>query len=307
MRKLRLLTKTKIETIIKDWIESKDNVRKTTKLTYIKIITNKIYPYFKCYELNQKNIDLFLKKLSQDFENNLISYKYTCDIISIFKSIINFINLKFEVNFSYYITIRKKTFNNIKILMKKDQKTIIKTCMNDNTNKNLGILLALFCGLRIGEICALQWKDINFCKQTIIINKTLQRVFDINKSYIQITEPKTLSSIREIPINKLLINILKKLVKENDCFILTGKNKPLEPRNYRRYYYNFTKKLNISNHKFHNLRHTFATSCIEAGIDYKTVSELLGHSSINITMNTYVHISLDYKRKCLDKLTKYIE
>ena len=154
--------------------------------------------------------------------------------------------------------------------------------------------MALYTGIRIGEICALKWKDINFKNNTIIINKTLQRIYikeqNKNTSKIIISSPKT----------KYLLNIK---TDDND-YIIKGTIKYIETRSYRTYFNKLLNKLNIRKVNFHVLRHTFATNCIIAGIDCKTVSELLGHSSVNITLNLYVHPKIEEKMKCINIISK---
>lgn len=147
-------------------------------------------------------------------------------------------------------------------------------------------------------------EDIDFDKKIIKINKTLQRIYikDKNKSSskVIITNPKTINSSRIIPLNNDLINILNNEKSNNNYYILTNSIKYIEPRSYRYYFNNLLKKLNIKHFNFHSLRHTFATNCISLGIDYKIVSELLGHSNINTTLNLYVHPRIEDKRKCID-------
>jgi len=303
--------KLNFEAISIKWLQSKNRqIKKVTELSYYRILSRHIMPFFynkKLKELEQIDIDNFIDDINNKINYHVLSYKYAQDITCVFKSIIKFINNESSLNFiCKSICIKKTKHKRIDTYLKTEQQIIINECLANNDYKKTGILIALFCGVRIGELCAIQWKDINFEKETLSINKTIQRIYDYAGSYLKIDSPKTINSNREIPICRFLLRIIKKIKKEDDCYILTGKTHPMEPRNYRRFYDKFIQKLNIHRIKFHGLRHTFATTCIEAGIDYKTVSELLGHSSINITMNTYVHISLDHKRKCLEKLAKYL-
>ena len=168
--------------------------------------------------------------------------------------------------------------------------------------------MALYTGIRIGEICALKWKDINFKNNTIIINKTLQRIYikeqNKNTSKIIISSPKTKNGMREIPISKQITKYLLNIKTDDNDYIITGTIKYIEPRSYRTYFNKLLNKLNIRKVNFHVLRNTFATNCIIAGIDCKTVSELLGHSSVNITLNLYVHPKIEEKMKCINIISK---
>ena len=162
-------------------------------------------------------------------------------------------------------------------------------------------------GLRIGEICALKWKDINLEKRIIYVQATLERIYDENlkKTKVIIDKPKTKNSVRQIPISNKLYSILKPLKKkyEEEDFFLTGKSERyVEPRSYQYIYKRVLKKCKIQPHKFHCLRHSFASECINVGMDIKTLSEILGHANVNITLNIYVHSSYQTKKKYLEKI-----
>lgn len=142
------------------------------------------------------------------------------------------------------------------------------------TFKNLGIYICLSSGIRIGEICALTWKDINTDTGTISIRTTLQRIYVIENenrhTELVLDTPKTKHSIRDIPMTKDLLKMLKpiKKVVNNNFYVLTNDSKPTEPRTYRNYYVKLMKELDIPALKFHGLRHSFATRCIESNCDY---------------------------------------
>ena len=199
----------------------------------------------------------------------------------------------------------------IQTLSKQEQVILTQYIYLHLTPKNLGILFCMHTGLRIGELCAMQWKDINLESRTITVSKTLQRIFMQDASgktstKITITPPKTRNSVRVIPISSLLYPVLKHVQPKNpDIYLLTGKTTWTEPRTYRDYYNRLLKKLEIPHVNFHGLRHTFATRLIENGADYKTVSELLGHASVNTTMNLYVHPQMEQKRKAVELLNFY--
>lgn len=176
----------------------------------------------------------------------------------------------------------------------------------------LGVLLCLYTGLRIGEICALKWQDIDLVNQVIHVWKTLQRIKNPNgispKTIVIIDEPKSAKSIRDIPIPTFMLSQIAK-IKRNvnpDCYFLTCSLNYTEPRTYQYRYKTFLKHIGVTYKNFHVLRHTFATECIRLGIDVKTVSELLGHASVKITLERYVHSNMDMKRKQLEKLYAYV-
>lgn len=185
-----------------------------------------------------------------------------------------------------------------------EQRLIIDSIYETPNFWKFGIFLCLNSGLRIGELCALQWTDIDFQNRIVHINKTMQRVYNKQsepKTKILISTPKTRTSMREIPLSKNTMRLIGQLPSlDVSGYILTNSSKHMEPRTIRKHYNDFLKKLGIQPINFHCLRHTFATRCIENGADYKTVSELLGHSSINITLNLYVHPGISEKRKCVE-------
>ena len=213
----------------------------------------------------------------------------------------------FDLKFNYP---KSNNINHMYVLTKREQNILMEYVLNNINNKSIGILISLLLGIRIGELCALKWEDIDFKKKILHVNKTLQRIYikdiDKNLSKVIVSLPKTNSSNRDIPINKELLDILKTLKTNKEDYILTGNNKNTEPRVYRSYFNTVLKKNSIKRIKFHSLRHTFATNCISLGIDYKTISELLGHSNINTTLNLYVHPRLSQKKKCIEKIYKNV-
>ncbi len=178
------------------------------------------------------------------------------------------------------------------------------------TFRNLGVYICLSEGMRIGEVCALTWEDIDTDNGVISVNRTIQRIYVIEegnrRTELILDTPKTKNSIREIPISKDLLKILKpfKKIVNPSFFVLTNDVKPTEPRTYRSYYKNLMKELNMPELKFHGLRHSFATRCIESNCDYKTVSVLLGHSNISTTLNLYVHPNMEQKKKAIEQMFK---
>ena len=201
----------------------------------------------------------------------------------------------------------------IEVLSKANQKRIMNYVRENFTFKNLGVYICLSSGIRIGEICALTWNDINTEAGIIYVRKTIQRIYiienDNRHTELLLDTPKTKNSIRDIPMTKDLLKMLKPLKKilNNNYFVLTNDAKPTEPRTYRNYYKKLMESLKIPELKFHGLRHSFATRCIESNCDYKTVSVILGHSNISTTLNLYVHPNLEQKKKCIDQMAKRLK
>lgn len=176
--------------------------------------------------------------------------------------------------------------------------------------RNLGILICLNTGLRIGEICALKWNDINEQFAIITVTKTMERIYlienDETHTELIVSSPKTKNSYREIPITGKLMKMIRSIKerKNKDHYIISNSPHPIEPRTYRNYFRKLLDSLAIPEIKFHGLRHSFATRCIESKCDYKTVSAILGHSNITTTMNLYVHPNIEHKKRCIDRMVK---
>ena len=174
-----------------------------------------------------------------------------------------------------------------------------------------GVLLCLYCGLRIGEICGLMWSDIDLTAHTLKICRTVQRIQNPDgnspKTAVVFGKPKSARSIRTIPIPRFMWNRLTELKEQATAgsYFLTGTAHLTEPRAYRYRYKKLLYTLKIPYRNFHVTRHTFGTECIACGIDAKTVSELLGHSGVKITLERYVHSSLEYKRNQIEKLCPF--
>lgn len=241
-----------------------------------------------------------------------LSEKTIRDIIIVLKMI-----LKFGIKNGYleYVQIdakfpSKQEKKDLDVLSKADQKKVMEHLRNNFTFKNLGIFICLSTGMRIGEICGLRWCDVDTVEGVIKVRHTLQRIYIIEgetrHTELLLDTPKTANSVRDIPMSSELLKMLKslnKVVNEN-YYVISNDIKPIEPRTYRNYYKKLCKQLDIPELKFHGLRHSFATRCIESKADYKTVSVLLGHSNISTTLNLYVHPNKEQKKKTIDKMLR---
>lgn len=184
-----------------------------------------------------------------------------------------------------------------------EQKKIEDAVLKDRRKKMLGIVLCLYSGLRIGELLALTWQDIDFKENVIFVYKTRQDGMCDDDCKLITGDAKTASSKRIIPIPKQLIFLLKTLKREQKTeYVISYNNKPIGIRSYQRSFSLLLKKLNIPHKGFHALRHTFATRALECGMDVKTLSEILGHKNATMTLNRYAHSLLEHKREMMDKL-----
>lgn len=302
-----------IAEIIELWKKDKKQyVKRSSFSAYILLIQNHLLPAFgsntKVEEAEVQ--ELVLQKLEQG-----LSHKTIKDILIVLKMALKFgaknkwIEYQpFDVQFP---TQRER--QDVEVLSRTNQKKIMNYVQEHFTFRNLGISICLSAGMRIGEICALTWEDIDTDNGIINIRRTIQRIYIIEegtrKTELILDTPKTKNSIRDIPMSRDLLKLLKPIKKivNNSFFVLTNDAKPTEPRTYRSYYKNFMQELGMPDLKFHGLRHSFATRCIESKCDYKTVSVLLGHSNISTTLNLYVHPNLEQKKKCIDQMFKALK
>ena len=196
--------------------------------------------------------------------------------------------------------------NELSVLSPADLKTLEIALANSETPTAVGILISLYLGLRIGEICALRWSDIDFERRILFVRATVSRVKAEDKSAstkLIIDTPKTNSSLREIPIPEFLNqSLLLVRRKSQSVFVISDNATFVSPRTYEYRFHRFLQEAGIKEINYHTLRHTFATRCVEHGVDIKSLSEILGHSNVSVTLGTYVHSSLELKRTQMDKL-----
>lgn len=289
------------------WLNSiKYMVKKSTYAHYYIITKNHIIPKLGSLKINILSSDIIENYINQMYENGRVdnnkglSEKSIRDIMVILKQILTYANLNIPFK------LPKSKTKEISILNKQEQKALENISIKQNTSYSIGILISLYTGIRIGELCALKWKDIDLKKKVITINKTIVRIKDVeneNKTIVIIDNPKTENAKREIPINKFLYNYIKELEeKDKEKYFLTASYKYMEPRTYYNRFKKILETVCKKKYGFHTLRHTFATRCIEIGMDPKTLSEILGHSDIKITLSLYVHPNNNLKNKYIQKL-----
>ena len=302
-------TKT-IREIALAWKSDKQRyVKQSTYAAYVLILENHILPSFgECRALSEQLVqDFVLKKL-----NSELSIKTVKDLLIVLKMVMKFgVKNKWtdycEWDIKYPTT---ESHKDIEVLTVEHHKKILDFIQQNFTFRNLGIYISLTTGLRIGEICGLKWEDIDIASGTISVKRTIERIYIAEGNHkctkLIINTPKTKNALRDIPITKELLTMIKPLkrVMNDNFYVLTNDEKPTEPRTYRNYYHRLMKRLNIPRLKYHGLRHSFATRCIESNCDYKTVSVLLGHSNITTTLNLYVHPNMEQKKRCIAKMLK---
>lgn len=198
----------------------------------------------------------------------------------------------------------KSNEKQIKCFSVEEQRLIEKEVLSDNHNHMFGVILCLYSGLRIGELLAFEWHDIDFVNCTLSVTKTCFDGKDANGVFGRIiNKPKTQSSCRIVPLPKQILPLLKTVKKNSESQFVKAKGETgLLIRTYQRNFASLLKRLKIASRGFHALRHTFATRAIECGVDVKTLSEILGHKNPTITLNRYAHSLIEHKKEMMIKL-----
>ena len=297
-----------VKEIAAAWKEDKRlYVKRSTMAAYVLILENHVLPYFgESNSLHEQAVQAFvLQKLGTG-----LSVKTVKDILIVLKMVMKF-GVKnewmtyYEWDIKYPTTSANKELDVLSVI---NHRKILNYIQSHFTFTGLGVYISLNTGMRIGEICALKWSDINVDEGIISVRRTIERIYIIEgekkHTELVIDTPKTKNSRREIPMSKDLLAIIRPLKKvvNDEFYVLTNDERPTEPRTYRNYYNALMEKLGVPKLKYHGLRHSFATRCIEAGCDYKTVSVLLGHSNISTTLNLYVHPNMEQKKRCIAKM-----
>ena len=292
-------------------------VKQSTHAGYLTTLNAHVLPMLGDYKIQNINSTIIghfaMEKLEKgrfDCSGGLSS-KTVRDILSIIKSVMDFAwNEKYIAN-RITISYPKHEQQTIRVLTRYEQSALEAVLKTDLTIHKVGMLLCLYTGIRVGELCALRWQDISPMYDILFIRQTLQRIKNTDengrKTKIHIDSPKSLCSERSIPLPKFLSLILRDFATDNRAYILSTEDSDFtEPRTMQNHFARAAKAANIADVNYHALRHTFATRCIEAGVDVKSLSEILGHANVNITLNRYVHPSFEHKRLGIDKLEQYI-
>lgn len=303
--------------VLDAWLQStRINTKESTYARYTHLIDTHIRPALGKYQLSKistQMVEGFIEsQLTKGRLDNkgALSPKTVTDILTIVKSTMEYAeykNLNVICNLSK-LTIKKKD-KEMRVLCQQEQEALVKVLMHEMDLYKFGVLLSLSTGIRVGELCALQWEDLSISNSTLKIRKTMQRIQETNvsastKTKVIITEPKSQCSIRDIPLPTYLIDIAQQFINHPKTFILSGeKNKYVEPRTMQNRFKTYVKESGIEAANFHALRHTFATRCVEVGFELKSLSEVLGHANVNITLNRYVHSSFDLKHSNMNKLS----
>lgn len=302
----------KIHELYNEWLPyKKRQVKPSSISTYVVTFEKNILPYFGDREyddLKMKDVQRFVdEKLSAGY-----SHKSVKDMVVCIKMLLNYAVDELElkpVPGKRIMRFPEETIKkDLETYTDSEQKKLMSYFISNPSFEHLGMMITLCSGVRIGEITALQFKDIDLDSGTMKIEKTLERIYSIDSNghrkgtQLIIQTPKSLSSRREVPLPKEIINILKKssALVVGDYFVCSGKAKPIEPRVYRSRFNQACKNAGVRVMKYHGLRHSFATRMLEKKVDIKTTSTILGHSDVKITMNTYMHPTEEMKKNAIN-------
>ena len=292
--------------VYREWLNAVVNRVKESSLANYKAKFEKhILPIFgdvPCADLSAGRINAFInKKLAEG-----LSASYVRDIFTVFKSMLRYAQEEYGFKLSLKnVVLPKIEKKQTERISDTEQKRLMDYLKANMSLTAFGILLSLCMGLRIGEVCGLTWSDVNFQQKILHIRRTVQRITSANgnrKTKVVISTPKSATSFRDIAIPDFLMAYFRMFRNEAGFFILSGADKPVEPRTMQYRYKKVLQSAEIETHNFHKLRHTFATNCAEKGFDTKTLSMILGHSTVNLTLNRYIHPDLTHERRLMNSI-----
>lgn len=298
-----------VQEVCEQWLAAcKLRVKESSYANYESIIRNHILPSFgriSISALTTAKLNAFIsEKLSHgrlDGRGGL-SAKTVRDIMTVYRSMEHYAIREYGIRESHF-TMPKTEQQQLDILSKSERIRLEQYLTANPCITCAAILLCMYTGLRIGELCGLKWEDIDFQNGVISVKRTVQRINRRGFSEIMIGTPKSKRSIRQIPVPDFVLKCLLRYHAADSAFVLSGQTNPIEPRTMQNRFKAILKRCNLRAVNFHLLRHTYATVCIELGFDVKTLSELLGHADASLTLNRYVHSSLEQKKKFVERFS----
>ena len=290
-----------VKELFSEWLSAiKLRVKPSTYANYLMKVEKHILPIFGGLRYDTLTVHI-LNNFIQEKLGSSLSAKYVSDIIIIFKSMSKYTaKIHGFRNILADVELPKVHRKEAIILTHLQQLQLCRYLQRNLCTTSLCILLSLYTGLRVGEVCGLMWADIDFEKSILTVRRTVQRIRNSAHGTELISDtPKSHTSQRTIPIPQFLIKLLRESRSNENCYILSGSNHIIEPRTLQRRFKSILKKADLPSVSYHSLRHAFATNCLQAGFDVKTLSEILGHASVETTLNRYVHTSMERKIACM--------
>lgn len=310
-------------TLMDEWLETKkENIKRSTFCKYEQLVRLHVRPYFAkitCAKINQKFIDEFYTTVSKkSVEGHPLATGTLRCLCMIVNSTLRLAQDQGYIKSQYLLIPKLSREYHLVHVFSKENQTLLEQYLYEHPSQySCGILLALYTGIRIGELCALTYENLDLINGYIRIIQTVQRTAVITskankkkKTELVITSPKSRSAYRMIPLPDFLIEYLNQnlIFSKSRRFIFSRTGAaPVDPRTIQLFYKQILEELQIPYLNFHCLRHTFATRCITMGWDVRTLSEVLGHSDIKITMEYYFHSSMEYKKLQMQKIEPLIQ
>ncbi|MBR5683230.1 MAG: site-specific integrase [Ruminococcus sp.] len=293
-----------VNKLYREWLNAVVNrVKESTLANYQNKYEKHILPEFgdiPCADLTAGRINAFINKKLADG----LSVSYVRDIFTVFKTMLKYAQEEYGFRLSLKnVVLPKAERKQVEKISDAEQKKLVSYLKANMSLTAFGILLSLFMGLRIGELCGLKWEDVDFRNKILHIRRTVQRISSANgnrKTKIVISAPKSATSFRDIVIPDALMKYFEMFRDEADYFILSGADKPVEPRTMQYRYKKILQSAEVESHNYHKLRHTFATNSAEKGFNVKALSAVLGHSSVTLTLNRYIHPDRTYERRLMN-------
>ncbi len=293
-----------VKELFEEWLSAvRLKVKESTYSNYRMKVDKHILPEFGGLRYEQLTVQMLHSFIDSKLNRGL-STKYISDIVIVFKSMAKYISRVHGFrNPLADVILPKVTKKEMKLFSDNQQNHLCNYLMKNLDNASICVLLSLYTGLRIGEICGLKWSDIDFEKSILTVRRTVQRIrTGIHGTKLIVDTPKSRSSQRSIPVPTFIMDMLRNFRSSENFYILSENTKVTEPRTMQRKFKSILKKADLPSINYHSLRHMFATNCIKIGFDVKTLSEILGHASVETTLNRYVHSSMERKTQCMNLL-----
>ena len=308
----------KLEDLLNLWLEkyAKLSIKPRSYNKYEAFITLHINPILGNTPITEITSNMLQDFILQKLENGNLKTNKPLSVNTVF-GIVSVLKQAFKLALTLDLIPKDPTVaiklpqqqeKEIQALTRDEQKRIEEYCLKQTKNNYIGIIICLYTGIRLGELLALTWDDIDFEKKFLYIKKTAYKIKINGKNQMVIDKPKTKKSNRIIPLPDKLINLLQltKNKSTSDYILSTKTNNMVDIRSYQRTFESILNKCGIKHYNFHCLRHTFATRALELGMDIKTLSEILGHTNVAITLNRYAHSLLEYKIQEMNKISSLL-
>lgn len=298
-----ILSDIMFQDMIHKWLEEMKEKRKpSTYVKYSLICQTYLKPNFQDAAVAEITNTFVREKFS-----SMLSESVQKSIYCVLNQILKYTSMQYSVSVPFLEKpVPEIKAGPVRVLSRKEQKTLLPVLYCEMDIFKMAVLLCLYTGLRLGELCALKWEDIDYKNKILTVNRTVQRLYAEGyrtKTALIETTPKSEYSRREIPLTDAAMGLFQGFWTNKEYIF--GGNRPMEPRTMQYHFKKILKETNLPNQNFHILRHTFSTNCIEGGMDVKSLSEMLGHSDVKITLNRYVHPSMDTKRHYMNVLSGF--